>query len=274
MNLGNTSTRILISVIAIPVIVALCYIGKIPFLIFILAIGLLSYYEFSNMVQHKESYTNLIIDSFAIICLIINSYYAFINYEILIICIIILLVITELFRNNKSVIFNLGASLIGIFYIGIFASTIISIREFFADSNVVYTEGGYIIISMLATIWICDSAAFFLGTAFGKHKLFPRVSPNKTWEGAIAGFVFAVLTMIASKVIILDFLIWRDVIVIGIIIGVLGQIGDLMESLIKRDTGVKDSSGIIPGHGGVFDRFDSFFFSAPFVYLYLLFFIS
>jgi phosphatidate cytidylyltransferase len=274
MNLSNTSTRIIISFIAIPVIVAVCYIGKIPFLLFILAIGLLSFYEFSIMVRNKESNTNLLIGFVAILSIIINSYYTFIKYEVLIICVAVLLLITELFRNNKSAIHNLGSSLLGIFYFGVFASTIICIREFFNASDVLYIEGGYIIISMLVTIWICDSAAFFLGTAFGKHKLFPRVSPNKSWEGAIAGFVFAVLTMIAARIILLDFLSWQDVIVIGFIVGILGQIGDLIESLIKRDAGVKDSSAIIPGHGGIFDRFDSLLFSSPFVYLYMYYFLN
>ncbi|MCB0751334.1 MAG: phosphatidate cytidylyltransferase, partial [Ignavibacteriae bacterium] len=162
---------------------------------------------------------------------------------------------------------------LGILYIGLFSSTILMIREFFADSEMLYPEGGYLIISIMVSIWVCDSAAFFLGSAFGKHKLFPRVSPNKSWEGAIAGFIFAIITMIAAKATVLDILTLTDVIIIGTIVGVIGQIGDLVESLIKRDAGVKDSSALIPGHGGIFDRFDSLFLTAPAVYCYLHFFI-
>ncbi len=109
-----------------------------------------------------------------------------------------------------------------------------------------YTQGRIVIISIFASIWICDSAAFFGGTALGKHKLFPRVSPNKSWEGAIFGLLFAVIAMVISKAIFLDFLSWFDVITIGLIVGIIGQIGDLIESLFKRDAGVKDSSGLIP----------------------------
>ena len=123
----------------------------------------------------------------------------------------------------------------------------------------------------MASIWICDSAACFLGTAFGKHKLFPRVSPNKSWEGAVAGFIFAIVAMIAAKAVVLDELNLTDAVVIGFIIGTIGQIGDLVESLIKRDAGVKDSSQLIPGHGGIFDRFDSLLFTSPAVYIYLYF---
>ena len=97
----------------------------------------------------------------------------------------------------------------------------------------------------------------------------PRISPNKSWEGAIAGFIFSVITMIAAKALFLEFLEWRDTIAVGIIVGIAGQFGDLIESMIKRDSRVKDSSSIIPGHGGILDRFDSLLFTAPAVYLYL-----
>ena len=126
------------------------------------------------------------------------------------------------------------------------------------------------IISIFVSIWICDSAAYFIGSAYGLHKLMPRVSPKKSWEGAIAGFVFAVIGMIAARELVLEFLELRDAIAIGLIVGAFGQIGDLVESLLKRDNHVKDSSSIIPGHGGILDRFDSLLFTAPIVYLYFL----
>ncbi len=142
-------------------------------------------------------------------------------------------------------------------------------REFYPANTDLYINGAYLIISILASIWIGDSAAYFGGINLGKHKLFPRVSPNKSWEGAIFGFIFTTGAMILAKVIILNFISWQNVIIIGIIIGTIGQIGDLVESLLKRDAAVKDSSSIIPGHGGFFDRFDSLLFSAPAIWLYL-----
>ncbi|MDX1700251.1 MAG: phosphatidate cytidylyltransferase, partial [Melioribacteraceae bacterium] len=147
------------------------------------------------------------------------------------------------------------------------------IREHFAYSEFLYSDGGYLIISIMVTIWVCDSAAFFLGSAFGRHKLFPRVSPNKSWEGAAAGFLFAIITMIVAHALVLDAISLTDSIIIGLIIGVFGQIGDLIESLIKRDADVKDSSNLIPGHGGIFDRFDSLLYTSPIVYVYLHFLI-
>ena len=128
-------------------------------------------------------------------------------------------------------------------------------------------------ISIFAMIWICDSAAFHVGSALGKHKLFPRVSPQKSWEGAVAGLIAAILVALAAKYLVLTFLPVTSAIVLGAIVGTIGQLGDLTESLLKRDAGVKDSSTLIPGHGGVFDRFDSLLLVAPCAYLYLEYFV-
>ena len=238
-------------------------------MLFILAIASISFYEFVKMTENKGTKPNIYFGLPAVLFMIVNVYYRAVDYEIVILLIVSITLVIELFRNKDSAINNTGSTLIGIFYIGLFSSSIIGIRELYSFSYALYPHGGFIIISILVSIWLCDSAAFFLGTAFGKHKLFPRVSPSKSWEGAVAGFVFSILGMAAGKALVIDFLNWDDVIIIGIIIGLFGQIGDLVESLFKRDCGVKDSSSLIPGHGGIFDRFDSFIFSAPLVYLYL-----
>ena len=224
------------------------------------------------MAKQKGANVNINIGLLAIIFLIINQYKFFFSQYHFLIALFVMLLIYELFRNNGSAILNLGSTLLGIFYLGIFGSTLIGIREFYPNVDELYYNGGYLIISIFASIWICDSAAFFGGTALGKHKLFVRVSPKKSWEGAIFGFIFAILAMILAKFIVLDFLSIKNAIAIGFITGTIGQIGDLTESLLKRDAGVKDSSNLIPGHGGIFDRFDSLLFSAPVIYLYLTYF--
>jgi len=266
MSISNTTTRIIVSVIAIPAIVLACYFGEYYFFAFVLGIGIISYYEFWLFVKNKDINANLIVGIISVGMIITNSYNSFIDYYPLLITILLLLTFIELFRNKNSAIINLGTTLLGILYFGFFASALLSIRELY---QVDYTQGGLLIISIFASIWICDSAAFFGGTALGKHKLFPRVSPNKSWEGAIFGLLFAVIAMVISKIIVLDFLSWFDVITIGLIVGIIGQIGDLIESLFKRDAGVKDSSALIPGHGGIFDRFDSLLYTAPAVLLYI-----
>jgi phosphatidate cytidylyltransferase len=266
MSISNTATRIIVSLIAIPAIVLACYFGEYYFFAFVLGIGILSYFEFWLFVKNKDIDANFIVGIISVGVIITNSYIKIIADYPLLITILLLLTIIELFRNKKSAIVNLGTSLLGILYFGLFASALLSIREIY---QVEYTQGGLLIISIVASIWVCDSAAFFGGTALGKHKLFPRVSPNKSWEGAIFGLLFAVLAMVISKVLFLDFLSWIDVITIGLIVGIIGQSGDLIESLFKRDAGVKDSSTLIPGHGGIFDRFDSLLYTAPAVLLYI-----
>lgn len=271
MSQNKTGTRILVSVLAIPFIALASYFGGVLFLIFVLGIALISFYEFASMVKGKSTEPNIFAGMLSTAAIVLNIYFNWVNFFTLAIIISAVLLVLELYHNKSSAILNLGVTYLGIFYIGLFSASILGIREFYKFSNQFYEQGGFLIISILVTIWICDSAAFFLGTAFGKHKLFPRVSPKKSWEGALAGFVFAILTMIAAQLLVLDFFTIFDAIIIGAIVGIIGQYGDLIESLIKRDAEVKDSSNLIPGHGGVFDRFDSLLFASPFIYLYLTF---
>ncbi|MGE5430143.1 MAG: phosphatidate cytidylyltransferase [Syntrophomonadaceae bacterium] len=271
MSLGNTATRIIVSVAAIPLILLACYFGSHFFLLFIAAIGAAAFWEFSHMARNKNAFALDALGLIAVLLIITNAYYRFMDFKMLVYFVVVLLLVYELFRNKSSAIFNLGTTLLGIFYIGLFSGSMIEIREYFPHD---YKEGGILMISILVAIWVCDSAAFFAGSALGKHKLFPRVSPKKSWEGAIAGFIAAVIAMIVMKILFLHPLSVADSAVIGLVVGTIGQIGDLTESLIKRDAGVKDSSNIIPGHGGIFDRFDSLLLSSPVVYLYLVYFVK
>ena len=272
MAMSNGVLRVLVSIIAIPVILAASYFGGYFFLLFVLAISLISFYEFSLLVRNKNMHVNILLGLLSVFFFVINSYLKLVDNYASLLIVVAVLCLTELFRNKNSALLNLGATFLGILYVGLFSAALVSIREFYILPGENYLQGGLLIISIFAAIWICDSAAYYIGTAFGKHKLFVRVSPKKSWEGAIAGFVFAILAMIASKIIVLDFLSWNSTIGIGIIIGVFGQIGDLIESLFKRDSGVKDSSNLIPGHGGIFDRFDSLIFTAPLILILLILF--
>ena len=177
----------------------------------------------------------------------------------------------ELFRNNASATMNISATTWGIFYPTVFFSFHILIRELPKTLQIDYALGAKWIIFMLVTIWICDTAAYFIGSAIGRHKLYQRISPHKTVEGAVAGFIFALITAYILHHLYLRELDLIHCLIIGSIIGIMSQVGDLVESLFKRDAGVKDTSGILPGHGGFLDRFDSPLFVAPLVYLYLRF---
>lgn len=274
MKFNNLITRIVVALFGIPLLVFISVVGKIPFLIFALVIGLVSFFEFSKMVSKRRFLPDQFTGFISIALIIINSFYKFVDFELLVLIIIPVVLLSELFRQKESSIANISTTLLGIFYIGLFSSALVLIREYYSDSNFLYDQGGYLIIAVFFTIWVCDSAAYFIGSATGKHKVLPRVSPNKSWEGAAAGFIFSIITMVVAQSVMLSFLTITDAIVIGLIVGSLGQAGDFVESQIKRDANVKDSSSLIPGHGGILDRFDSLLFSAPVIYLYLKFFVE
>lgn len=225
MTISNSITRVIVAAVSIPLILAVCYVGKYYFLLFALGIALISFYEFSLMAKNKGMKPNLSMGMLGIIFLVSNQYFHFSidNYHFLILFTVIICLI-ELFRNNGSAIYNLGGTLFGVIYMGLFAASLVGLRELFPLELDQYENGGFLIISVLVSIWICDSAAYYGGTALGKHKLFLRVSPKKSWEGAVFGFVFALLTMIGAKFLLLDFLNWNTIVALGVIVGIIGQL--------------------------------------------------
>ena len=126
-----------------------------------------------------------------------------------------------------------------------------------------------IVFGLLALTWMNDTGAYLVGSQIGKHKLFPRISPKKTWEGSTGGVVFTfVLAYILS--LLFDDLRLVDWMFLAAIVGTFGSIGDLIESMLKRSLKIKDSGNLLPGHGGILDRFDAFIFLLPFAAAYLL----
>lgn len=182
MSLSNHALRIIVAVITIPIIITAAYLGGIYFLLFVVAITAISYYEFCIMVKNKEISANRTFGLAGIFIILLNFYRAFIDIYSFLLLFTVILFLIELFRNRGSAILNIGATLLGVFYLGLLGSSIIGIRELYPDIGTLYHRGGYLIISLFAAIWLCDSAAFWAGRKLGKHKLFPRVSPNKSWE--------------------------------------------------------------------------------------------
>ncbi len=274
--MSNLAVRVLVAVVAIPLIVAACYLGGLYFFLFTTALIVLSTNEFYILARtkHFEPSAAFGITAAGILNAIVYSSGMAVAFDALIV-IIALALLSELFKKRTDAVRgtfeNVGSTLAGIVYVGLFGSMLTAIRLTSGIENIFPDEkdAGLFVIAILATIWICDSAAYFVGKPLGHHKMSRFVSPNKSWEGAIAGFVFAVATAVIAKYLVLPQLSVQLAAGMGIIVGTIGQAGDFVESMFKRDAGVKDSSAMIPGHGGVFDRFDSLLFSAPFVYLML-----
>jgi len=168
-------------------------------------------------------------------------------------------------KNDKKPFTNIAYTFLGIIYVAI-PFALLHIAVFYND-----TYSFQIIIGALFIQWASDTGAYFAGVKFGKRKLFERISPKKTWEGALGGtilaFIFAII-MAANFDEIAD---WQWLCIAGIIV-IAGTYGDLVESLFKRSIEVKDSGSIIPGHGGFLDRFDGLLLSAPFISAFLMLF--
>lgn len=258
--------RALTIAIGMPVILGAVYYGSWPFLVLVLLLALISINEFYNLMMKKgffpAYYVGNIITGFFIV---FSSYSLKRSWEpahsaILTLAAAVALVSGIFLKREKDTIVDVAVTILGMIYIGWFFSYLIFIRGL--------TEHGGYLFFLLFTIWAMDIAAYLAGRAFGHTPLAPSISPKKTWEGAIAGFVVCLLAAwIFSWTAQLE--LWHALI-LGMLIGVAGQFSDLIESLMKRDAGVKDSSNLVPGHGGVLDRIDSFVLTAPLMYYYIV----
>lgn len=175
-----------------------------------------------------------------------------------------IIIAVELFRYPKPSWHHIGGLLTGIIYVAIPFG--IMNGFFFMKSGVLAFP--WVLLALFILVWANDVFAYLIGSTLGKHKLFERISPKKTWEGSIGGLVFTlffawVFSYFAPDLSLIGWLF------LGIIISVSANLGDLAESLLKRNAGVKDSGRLFPGHGGVLDRFDALLFATPFVFFYL-----
>jgi phosphatidate cytidylyltransferase len=160
------------------------------------------------------------------------------------------------------VLADAAATVFAPIYIGLPLGALAAVR---LDS---FGGGRAAVLLLLIVIVVSDSAQFYTGRAFGRRPLAPAISPNKTVEGAIGGVVFGTLAMAVGGRWVLAAPLWA-LALLGVVISLLGIVGDLFESLLKRSAGVKDSSHLIPGHGGVLDRIDSWLFAAPVYYVFV-----
>lgn len=273
--MNELSKRILVAIVGIPTILILIFLGGWYFFLLILIISLVAQLEFYEM-QKKKNYQpqriNGIIAGILLLLGIQTGEWQIIGIGL--VFMLMLILAFEMLRHHENMSTNIGITLVGILYIPLFLGTLIYTKSYVDHTFTTVQYAGFKYIMMiLITIWICDTFAYAFGILFGKHKLYEKVSPNKTIEGGVAGLFGAIVTIVVVKIFNILPLDWFSAIIIGITVGVFGQMGDLVESWFKRDAGVKDSSALLPGHGGMFDRFDSLLFLSPSILIltYLLF---
>lgn len=261
--------RILTAVVSIPVFLGLLYVGKWPLFALVAGMGLIGFYEYARMWRTKEVHVSLAIGEISLLALYAWAFLAPGSAAILG-CILAAAIIATniwmLVRFGERSVPDAVATLAGIFYLGLF-SYLLLLRGLGAGTG--WDDGLRWVTQALVCTWVGDSCAYFFGIKFGKRKLAEAISPHKSVEGAIgggactvvAGWFWAPMVGIAP---------WQGALVAagGFLLSVMG---DLTESALKRHTGVKDSGKLLPGHGGLLDRFDSSLFVWPFVYYVAVF---
>ena len=174
------------------------------------------------------------------------------------------LFVCELFRRSATPLANLGATLLGVLYVAVPLSLLLYVPVLAGD-GVWRPET---VLCYIFIIWANDVFAYLVGMTFGRHRLCERLSPKKSWEGFFGGLAGAVATGLAAAYALdTNYWVWGG---LALVASLSGVAGDLVEAMFKREAGVKDSGQVIPGHGGVLDRFDALLLSAPYVFLYLL----
>jgi phosphatidate cytidylyltransferase len=176
-----------------------------------------------------------------------------------------LIFIVELFTDSTDPFGNIGTTITGVLYV----SLPFGLLNYLYLPVVFQENFNYgILLGYFLILWMHDTGAYLIGSAVGRHHLFERISPGKTWEGSIGGALFAVLTAVLLSNYFNGLLLWQWI-VMALIIVVFGTLGDLVESMLKRSLGIKDSGKILPGHGGLLDRFDAVLISAPVVFTFI-----
>ena len=261
--------RVITALCGIPFLIAAVWFDKpLPWFLIVVAIwGVLAAFEFYRMVADSKvpplTYFGLI---WTLLFILSPHFdYDILAPPLLLTSAVILPLIWLILRPQKEgTLIGWAWTIAGILYIGWLLSYLVALRELDDGRN-------WVFFALFAT-FVSDTAAFFTGRALGKHSLAPHISPKKTWEGAIAGVLGAIivsLLFITPTPLSLP-LSYGQAILLGLLVSIFGQLGDLAESLLKRSMGVKDSGRLVPGHGGFLDRMDSIVFAGIVVYYYVI----
>jgi len=265
----NLLKRALSGIVFVSVLIFSILYSKISFIFLFFILMILCLYEFKKMIKLKSVFPYLIGILFFVFGNILNvqdvpSRLIFEYVGVALFLTIFITFASILFAKKEEVISHLGKIFLSIIYIVVPFTLIVQIPFLNSSFNYVNTT----ILGVFLLIWTNDTFAFIVGKNLGKNKLLERISPNKTIEGFLGGmvFTFTLSFLLAKQFTTLSLTQW---VVIAGVVSIFGVLGDLIESMFKRQAGVKDSSNFIPGHGGFLDRFDSVIFAAPFIFIYL-----
>ncbi len=278
--MSNSIQRLLTAAIGIPLLYVVFKLGGIIYLLFIMGVVLVGQLEYHNILESKNlpyaKKRGLILP----LLLVLASYFGYYAFGLFFTGIIITLLVLELRKADfNEIVLNIGTTLLGLIYIGWFLSHAIllrnvdniqAIRAYTNNQDSTADIGFFFVIIAVACTFANDTGAYYTGRMIGTHKLTPKISPGKTIEGTIGGILASILVAIVVNYIFHSPMNSEWTVGLGLLIGLSAVFGDLVESSIKRGAGIKDSGELLPGHGGVLDRFDSLIFVFPVTYYFVL----
>ena len=255
--------RVLTAIVGIPLLLYLAHVGGAAFSIFVTGVASLCCYEYALMLRMGGRPVHPALTIFLGTALAACAAFGG-PVGLVLTAGVAAVAVVETFAGTHS-LDRAALTLFGALFAGWMPAHLALIRD-------LRPRGEALAFMVFATVWTMDTAAYAAGHALGRHPLAPVLSPRKTWEGAVAGFLAAVaVCLVFSRLTLKDDLPPLAAAAVGALIGTTGQISDLAKSIVKRDVGAKDSGALLPGHGGVFDRFDSYILCAPAAYYFLSF---
>jgi phosphatidate cytidylyltransferase len=265
--LNNFVKRALTAIVFVALLLGCTFWSQLSFTLLFFVITIVGIWEFYTLAEKGNNHPQKIAGTLAGAVLYASTSLVAgdvldIKFLLVNLSIVFLFFIIELFSKADHPFTNIAFTLLGLIYVAI----PFSLLNFITSYNGAYSY--QLLFGFFFILWSNDTGAYLVGSAIGKHKLFPRVSPGKTWEGSIGGAIlsYVVAFIIAEWYTVINRFDWM---VIATILIIAGSLGDLVESLFKRSIDVKDSGNILPGHGGILDRFDSLILATPFVFVYL-----
>jgi phosphatidate cytidylyltransferase len=266
--------RLLVILIGVPCIVGITLLGDIAFLLLVDVIILLGLREFYRLLQAKGYRPYKFLGSACAVALSVYVWRGGAGGPLVITLALMLIMSRELFRRQpRQGLVDIAVTTLGILYVGWLGSHLVMLRETGRGVPDSGHLGARLVLFAAAVTWAGDVMAYLVGVAFGRRAMAPRISPKKTVEGGVGGLAGSALAGWLSAVTFLPLLAPLLGAAVGLVAGFCGQVGDLVESMLKREAGLKDTAVLLPGHGGVLDRFDSLLFTAPLLYYFFHFFI-
>lgn len=265
--------RVAAGVVFVPLFIIITRAGGFAFLAFVDLVIVLGMLEFYGLMRAKGMHPYRSIGVVSGITLSTYIFFQSGQYANFVFTFIVLALMgLELARrDNRRAVYHVSTTIFGVIYVAYLSSHFVLLRELPNLVGAPYEQGASFVFLVVAVTWASDTGAYTIGSLFGSHALLPRVSRRKTWEGAFGGVAFGAVAGWISSITFAGYLLAWEGVVMGVLASLVGLLGDLFESMLKRDAAIKDTSQLIPGHGGVLDRFDSLLFTAPLIYYFLKF---